>query len=94
MTLGGQPLRSVAVENLYKILKQGHRMNQPHNCPDEIYFLMMQCWQDNPEKRWTFVDIEKYLAEMIEWSASAVSRQIFRISFCFMKIFFFRKASI
>lgn len=76
MTLGGKPYPSVPLENLYQLLKQGHRMNQPHNCPNELYFVMMECWQDSPEKRWSFSEIEKYLDDILMSTASEVSGQI------------------
>lgn len=51
MTLGGTPYPSIAMPQLYNILKEGYRMEAPHNCPDEIYGVMVMCWQDKPELR-------------------------------------------
>lgn len=51
MTLGGTPYPSIAMPQLYNILKEGYRMEAPHNCPDEIYSVMVMCWQDKPEQR-------------------------------------------
>lgn len=51
MTLGGTPYPSIAMPQLYNILKEGYRMEAPHNCPEEIYGVMVMCWQDKPEQR-------------------------------------------
>ena len=33
-------------QRLLKFLRDGHRLKQPSNCPDDIYELMLYCWQD------------------------------------------------
>jgi len=35
----------------YFILLLGYRMPAPEGTPDEIYRLMLQCWQYQPENR-------------------------------------------
>jgi serine/threonine protein kinase len=40
-TLGGAPYPSVPVERLFALLKQGHRMEKPHSCTEELY--VMSC---------------------------------------------------
>ncbi len=36
MTYGGTPYPSIAAEKLFDYLKNGSRMNQPTNCPNEM----------------------------------------------------------
>ena len=36
-TLGGNPYPSVPIENLYPLLKQGHRMQKPYYATDEMF---------------------------------------------------------
>lgn len=36
-TLGGNPYPSVPVERLFELLKNGHRMERPAECPQEMY---------------------------------------------------------
>lgn len=35
-TLGGSPYPGVPVEELFKLLKEGHRMDKPSNCTNEL----------------------------------------------------------
>ena len=36
-TLGGSPYPGIPVEELFKLLKEGHRMDKPGNCTNELY---------------------------------------------------------
>lgn len=36
-TLGGSPYPGIPVEELFKLLKEGHRMDKPSNCTHELY---------------------------------------------------------
>ncbi|KAL1377098.1 hypothetical protein pipiens_016487, partial [Culex pipiens pipiens] len=50
MTLGRDPYQFVADwHSFLEYLKQGHRLEQPTNSPDDIYQLMEACWEFNPE---------------------------------------------
>ena len=40
-------------EVLMKI-QTGYRMPRPTNCPEQLYDIMMDCWQENPASRPTF----------------------------------------
>jgi hypothetical protein len=33
---------------------RGYRMQQPSNCPDKLYQIMLNCWKQQPEDRPTF----------------------------------------
>lgn len=35
-TLGGSPYPGIPVEELFKLLKEGHRMDKPANCTNEL----------------------------------------------------------
>jgi hypothetical protein len=42
----------------------GKRMPKAPECSDEMYKLMMDCWEDDPSKRPTFVEILGKLEKM------------------------------
>lgn len=35
-TLGGSPYPGIPVEELFSLLREGHRMERPPNCPSEL----------------------------------------------------------
>ena len=51
---------------LYNLLKEGYRTEAPHTCPDEIYGVMVNCWQDKPEQRPQFTEIAEYFDWMLQ----------------------------
>lgn len=79
-TLGGSPYPSVPVQDLFELLKQGHRMQQPHSCPDIVYHLMLACWNDPPTLRPSFTQIVQFLEEILELT---VPDNMVRFSFFF-----------
>ncbi|EYC19650.1 hypothetical protein Y032_0024g988 [Ancylostoma ceylanicum] len=66
MTMGGTPYPTIAMPQLYSVLKGGYRMEPPQKCPGEIYDLMVSCWQEKREKRPTFKMIVDYLDWMLQ----------------------------
>lgn len=39
-------------------------MEQPEGCPNEIYEMMLKCWDLNPMKRPTFRDLAEKLSKL------------------------------
>uniref|UniRef100_A0A8R1XWP3 Receptor protein-tyrosine kinase n=1 Tax=Onchocerca volvulus TaxID=6282 RepID=A0A8R1XWP3_ONCVO len=69
MTLGGTPYPSIAMQQLYSCLKEGYRMEAPDNCPEEVYDVMVACWQEKPENRPNFDTLVDYFDWMLTQSA-------------------------
>ena len=42
-------------------LKQGYRMPRPMGCPDELYELMTDCWEENADNRPTFEQLHQQM---------------------------------
>ncbi|XP_028314267.1 fibroblast growth factor receptor 1-A isoform X3 [Gouania willdenowi] len=70
-TLGGSPYPGVPVEELFKLLKEGHRMDKPTTCTPELYMMMRDCWHAVPTHRPTF----KQLVEDLDRSLAMTSNQ-------------------
>ncbi|KAM9394003.1 fibroblast growth factor receptor 1-A isoform 1-T1 [Pholidichthys leucotaenia] len=70
-TLGGSPYPGVPVEELFKLLKEGHRMDKPSTCTHELYMMMRDCWHAVPSQRPTF----KQLVEDLDRSLALTSSQ-------------------
>ncbi|KAL0186379.1 hypothetical protein M9458_018049, partial [Cirrhinus mrigala] len=71
-TLGGSPYPGVPVEELFKLLKEGHRMDRPSTCTHELYMMMRDCWHAVPSQRPTF----KQLVEDLDRTLSMTSNQV------------------
>jgi serine/threonine protein kinase len=65
MTLGGTPYPSVPVEKLFELLRDGHRMERPPNCPADVYLLMREAWQAEPRLRPSFTKIVQELDRIL-----------------------------
>uniref|UniRef100_H2UZ69 Fibroblast growth factor receptor n=1 Tax=Takifugu rubripes TaxID=31033 RepID=H2UZ69_TAKRU len=70
-TLGGSPYPGVPVEELFKLLKEGHRMDKPSTCTHELYMMMRDCWNAVPSQRPTF----KQLVEDLDRCLAMTSNQ-------------------
>uniref|UniRef100_A0A8C3KX43 Fibroblast growth factor receptor n=1 Tax=Chrysolophus pictus TaxID=9089 RepID=A0A8C3KX43_CHRPC len=64
-TLGGSPYPGIPVEELFKLLKEGHRMDKPANCTNELYMMMRDCWQAVPSQRPTFKQLVEDLDRIL-----------------------------
>ncbi|XP_036264838.1 tyrosine-protein kinase Fer isoform X4 [Pipistrellus kuhlii] len=42
-------------------VERGYRMSAPQNCPEEIFKIMVRCWDYKPENRPRFSDLQKEL---------------------------------
>uniref|UniRef100_A0A4W3HZM4 Fibroblast growth factor receptor n=1 Tax=Callorhinchus milii TaxID=7868 RepID=A0A4W3HZM4_CALMI len=64
-TLGGSPYPGIPVEELFKLLKEGHRMDKPANCTHELYMIMRECWHAIPSQRPTFKQLVEDLDRVL-----------------------------
>lgn len=83
-TLGGNPYPSVPVENLFDYLKEGNRMTKPMYCDDELYEIILDCWNFKADLRPSFINIndklnnilDKYERKKIEQNAANTTTPI------------------
>ncbi|XP_001381003.2 fibroblast growth factor receptor 4 [Monodelphis domestica] len=78
-TLGGSPYPGIPVEELFSLLREGHRMDRPSHCPPELYMLMRECWHAVPSQRPTF----KQLVEALNKLLTAISEEYLDLSMPF-----------
>uniref|UniRef100_A0A8C9AKK0 Fibroblast growth factor receptor n=1 Tax=Prolemur simus TaxID=1328070 RepID=A0A8C9AKK0_PROSS len=64
-TLGGSPYPGIPVEELFKLLKEGHRMDKPANCTHDLYMVMRECWHAAPSQRPTFKQLVEDLDRIL-----------------------------
>uniref|UniRef100_A0AAQ4RWK8 Fibroblast growth factor receptor n=1 Tax=Gasterosteus aculeatus aculeatus TaxID=481459 RepID=A0AAQ4RWK8_GASAC len=72
-TLGGSPYPGIPVEELFKLLKEGHRMDKPGNCTNELYMMMKDCWHAISSHRPTFKQLVEDLDRILSLNTNEVS---------------------
>ncbi|KAM4675745.1 tyrosine-protein kinase Fes/Fps [Discoglossus pictus] len=53
-SLGAVPYTALNNQQTREAIEQGVRLPAPDNCPEEVYKLMLKCWEYDPRKRPTF----------------------------------------
>ncbi|KAM9296573.1 tyrosine-protein kinase HCK [Gastrophryne carolinensis] len=71
MTYGRTPYPGMSNLEVITALEREYRMPCPSNCPQELYSIMLECWQRNPEQRPTF----EYLQGVLEDFFTATEHQ-------------------
>ena len=62
-SLGGTPYPGMMVDStFYNKIRSGYRMAKPDHATSEVYEIMVQCWNSEPEKRPSFY----HLSEIVE----------------------------
>eukprot|EP00118_Oscarella_pearsei_P018797 m.194793 g.194793 ORF g.194793 m.194793 type:complete len:112 (+) comp39507_c0_seq25:2282-2617(+) len=56
----------MSTEDFLHFLRKGNRLNRPENCSEELYSVMLQCWEAEPNRRPCFRDVEKQLREIMD----------------------------
>lgn len=62
-TLAQQPYIEVDPFEIAAYLRDGYRLAQPINCPDELFAVMAYCWAMSPDERPTFSQLQVCLQE-------------------------------
>ncbi|XP_065661253.1 ephrin type-A receptor 3 isoform X4 [Hydra vulgaris] len=76
VTLGGAPYPGIINRQLLSLLKSGYRMEKPDNCGDQMYEIMLKCWNVSPLKRPTFTNLREHFEKIIGQETSYFSLDI------------------
>lgn len=57
VTSGSVPYASFNNQQVRSKVTEGYRLPQPHNCPDELYSLMLHCWLPRATERLSFSEV-------------------------------------
>ncbi|XP_055631009.1 tyrosine-protein kinase receptor torso-like isoform X2 [Toxorhynchites rutilus septentrionalis] len=68
-TLGGNPYPLLSTGELIAELKKHYRMEKPSGCSEELYGLMLSCWNALPIERPNFSSIQRRLEELAKLSS-------------------------
>ena len=62
---GSIPYEHTDITNLVYLLQNGHRLEKPEECPQELYDIMFKCWLFNKSSRPTFSELVSALQRLI-----------------------------
>ncbi|XP_067042734.1 fibroblast growth factor receptor 4-like [Acropora muricata] len=72
VTLGERPYRGVrGLLELHDLLQDGVRLEKPRHCSQELYDIMLSCWEKCPDDRPTFEELFQILQEILNKSERA-----------------------
>ncbi|XP_015768091.1 PREDICTED: fibroblast growth factor receptor 2-like isoform X5 [Acropora digitifera] len=63
-TIGGSPYPRIEGRKIVSLLQQGYRMPKPEHVDNDLYQIMMNCWQSEPEARPSFNHLTQQLKRM------------------------------
>ncbi|KAK3094925.1 hypothetical protein FSP39_007934 [Pinctada imbricata] len=58
ITMAQQPYMEIDPFEMIPYLREGYRIGQPMNCPDELFSIMSGCWATNPDDRPKFSQLQ------------------------------------
>lgn len=68
---GEVPYKTVQLYDLVDHLGAGNRLTKPEYCTDEVYKIMSECWDEDPEKRPTFSCLKSYMGKYLELNSES-----------------------
>uniref|UniRef100_A0A6J0V0S4 Tyrosine-protein kinase n=1 Tax=Pogona vitticeps TaxID=103695 RepID=A0A6J0V0S4_9SAUR len=71
ITYGKMPYAGLMGFQVLQKLDQGYRIPQPANCPQELYNIMLQCWNAEPKERPTFETLQWRLEDYYDMDSTA-----------------------
>nr|CAD7397889.1 unnamed protein product [Timema poppensis] len=77
VSLGGTPYADTAIKEVPSRIMRGHRLHQMNFVGDDLYQLMLQCWQLDLDERPTFDEIVHVLENFIEDSDIHINFNMF-----------------
>ncbi|XP_067030254.1 fibroblast growth factor receptor-like isoform X2 [Acropora muricata] len=76
-TIGGSPYPRMEGRKIANLLQQGYRMQKPEHVDNDLYQIMMNCWQSEPEARPSFSDLTQQLERMVNQRKTLINMHIY-----------------
>ena len=58
LTYGRKPFQGIKNPDVIRLIEDKKRLEQPSNCPDELYLLLLRCWEYDASKRPSFSQLK------------------------------------
>ncbi len=70
------PYPGMSNKEVITYVLDGHQLEKPSKCPQEVYELMLKCWQIEPNQRPSFVDLNHSLKQIAQLCATSQPQNI------------------
>ena len=64
MTMGESPFKDVPIDVFMEKIRDGAHPGKPYNCPEDIYWIMEECWSLFPNDRPSWSDLADQLHKL------------------------------
>ncbi|XP_070547884.1 tyrosine-protein kinase receptor Tie-1-like [Ptychodera flava] len=64
VTMGNRPYPGMSEQEVTSSLQAGYRMPKPSYCEQELYSIILSCWDEDMEKRPTFAKLSAILQKL------------------------------
>lgn len=61
---GQDPYDSMTNSQVVQVVVEGKRLNKPEICPEELYELLLDTWEENPDDRPSFKSLHSSLRKI------------------------------
>lgn len=58
MSFGAKPFQGIKNVDVIKLIEEKQRLDKPKTCPNELYNLMLQCWEYDSSRRPNFTQLK------------------------------------
>ncbi|CAH1242881.1 TIE1 [Branchiostoma lanceolatum] len=65
-TMGKQPYKGMNGKRMMDMIKDGGRLEKPTLCPEDVYAIMVTCWETLPEDRPSFPQLKARLDRILQ----------------------------
>ncbi|XP_013399176.1 tyrosine kinase receptor Cad96Ca-like [Lingula anatina] len=65
VTLGCIPYTGMSAKQVIRKITNGYRMTRPRHCSQDMYTIMLSCWEEAPEARPSFKELTNSLNELL-----------------------------
>uniref|UniRef100_A0A914Z7U9 receptor protein-tyrosine kinase n=1 Tax=Panagrolaimus superbus TaxID=310955 RepID=A0A914Z7U9_9BILA len=62
---GAVPYSGLDMTGVREFLSSGMRLHRPEYCPEELYALMLSCWDEDPDKRPSFETLKVHVIDIL-----------------------------
>lgn len=61
LTFGEKPFQNIKNVDVIHLIENNERLAKPNSCPQELYSVMLRCWEYDPALRPNFTQLQEIL---------------------------------